>query len=458
MRFIVECLEAMRLAIAPRMALGLRLNCDEGLAGGLSAVDFSIIAEELDARGLVDFFDLDVGTYHNFETMIAPALETKEHWQLERIATVRSKIRNAVVLGCPGRFHDPRRAEALIADGALDMVGGTRGFFAEPQMAVKAKSGHLDDIRPCIGLNMCLTEAGCVMNPAKGREAELGVDTIVRATTRKRVVIVGGGPAGLEVARIAAERGHDVVLFDANDEVGGGLHQMKVVPGRAGVIEAAHWWDGQLRTLGVDVRRKTWATAQLVLDEAPDAIVIAAGADFDRTGLTAFVSEPVPGWDQPFVLTPSEVLTDGFECRAARTVVVDEFGSAMSACVAMAIAAKGASVDWVTRHPAIGHNVQGLQWPAVWRAIRHHSMRLFPNTYLRSIGDRQVTLYDVYTQEEHVLDDVVNVVMMTGRSSRLGLANDLEGTRVPVHVIGDAKFPRDMLTATEDGHLLGRAL
>lgn len=459
MRFMMECLEAMRAAMEDGMALGVRLNCDEGVAGGLTPTDFSEIARELDGTGLVDFFDLDVGTYHTFETMIAPALQTREHWQLERIQVVRSQISNAVVLGCPGRFHDPRTAEALISAGAMDMVGGTRGFFADPFMALKASEGRLADIRPCIGLNMCLTEAGCVMNPAKGREAELGEGTLVPAATPQRLVIIGGGPAGLEAARVAATRGHSVVLFDGQEALGGGLHLMKLVPGRENVIEAAAWWDHQLTELGVDVRRGTWATPELVLAERPDAIVVATGADFDPSGATGFVSEPIPGWDRPMVITPTDVLVDSFEAsRSGTTVVIDEFGSAMSACVAMALGDRGASVHWVARHPTIGHNVQGLQWPAVWRAIRQHSMTLHPNAYVRAIDEHAVTLFDVYTGAEQELDHVDAVVMITSRTSRAGLADSLRECEVPVHVIGDAKFPREMLTATNEGHLLAREL
>ena len=179
--------------------------------------------------------------------MIAPALQTREHWQLERIQVwFDSQISEAAVLGCPGRFHDPRTAEALIEAGAMDMVGGTRGFFADPFLARRRARAGSPDIRPCIGLNMCLTEAGCVMNPAKGREAELGEGTLVPATTPRRIVIVGGGPAGAGSSACRRTRGHSVVLFDAQEALGGGLHLMKHVPGRENVVEAAAWWDHQL--------------------------------------------------------------------------------------------------------------------------------------------------------------------------------------------------------------------
>jgi 2,4-dienoyl-CoA reductase-like NADH-dependent reductase (Old Yellow Enzyme family) len=200
MRFMLECLGAMRGAAERSIAVGVRLNCDERLPGGLTTADMRVIAAAVDDSRLVDFIDLDLGTYHNYEYLIGPT-QTGEHWQVPAIAEVRSAIRRAAVLGCPGLFHDPAKAEDLVASGVMDMVGGTRGFFAEPELARKAQEGHPERIRPCIGLNMCVGGSGCVMNPANGLEFQFGVTKMRRTSTPRRAVIVGGGPAGLEAAR-----------------------------------------------------------------------------------------------------------------------------------------------------------------------------------------------------------------------------------------------------------------
>lgn len=459
MRFLMECLDAMRDALQPHMALGLRLNCAEDLPGGLTTDELAEIAHRIDASGVVDYFDLDVGTYHSFEMMIAPALQTKPHWQLDQIRIVRGRIANALVLGCPGRLHDPTAAETLVANGELDMVGGTRGFFAEPAMAAKALAGRAADIRPCIGLNVCLAEDGCAMNPAKGREDDLGEATLTTATTRRRVVIVGGGPSGLEAARVAALRGHTVTLIEAQADVGGALRLMAQVPGREDVVAGARWWLRQLQDLEVTVRLNTVADRATVLAESPDVLVVAAGSVFDRSGATGFVSEPVTGWDQPHVIAPENVLGSPQSIRPGdRAVLVDEFGSAMSACVALALAAQGSSLTWVTRHPNVGHAIGGLQWPAVWRSVRSHDIALRPNTYVRRIEAHTVALFDVYDGAEVELEDIDKVVMMTGRQPCRELVTEVSGSGVEIHVVGDARFPRGMAAATEEGHRLGRAL
>ena len=221
LRFVFEVLAALRRGIGADRAVGIRLNCDEMLPGGLGADDMGEIAARLDSSGLVDFVDLDIGTYHAMDTMIAP-YQLGEHWEMDSIARVRPAVSRAAVLGCPGRFHDPGKAEALIVAGALDMVGGTRGFFADPEIARKAREGRAREIRPCIGLNGC-SGRGCVLNGAHGDEITYGLDQLTPAAPRRRVVVVGGGPAGMEAARIAAGRGHQVVLFEARECLGGAL-------------------------------------------------------------------------------------------------------------------------------------------------------------------------------------------------------------------------------------------
>ena len=307
MRFMFECLAAMRAVAEGRLAVGVRLICDERLPGGLTTADMREVVAAVDATRLVDFIDLDLGTYHNYEFLIGPA-QTGEHWQVPAITHVRAGIGRSLVFGCPGLFHDPAKAEELVAGGVMDMVGGTRGFFAEPELARKAEEGHPERIRPCIGLNMCVTGNGCVMNAANGLEFQFGVTKLQRTATPKRTLIVGGGPAGLEAARVAALRGHQVTLWERSAQLGGALRLMAAMPGRAKVLEAADWWTRELARLDVDVRVGTTGTAEAVLSEACHVVILATGAQFDRAGVTAFVTSPIPGWDQDFVHTPEEIL------------------------------------------------------------------------------------------------------------------------------------------------------
>jgi 2,4-dienoyl-CoA reductase-like NADH-dependent reductase (Old Yellow Enzyme family)/thioredoxin reductase len=448
LRFMFEVLEALRRGIGDDRAVGVRLACDEMLPGGLDATQMRDIASRVDASGLADFVDLDIGTYHSMDVMIAP-YQLGEHWEMDAIAKIRPAIATAAVLGCPGRFHDPAKAEALIASEQLDMVGGTRGFFADPEIGRKAREGRSREIRPCIGLNGCLGGT-CVLNPTHGLETTYGVDKLTTAKRGRKVVVVGGGPAGLEAARIAAMRGHDVVLFDAGPELGGALQLMKAVPGRAHVIEAATWWADRLSELGVKVHLATTAAVDDIVAESPDVVIVATGAAFDRTGATAYATDPIPGWDRDFVFTADDVLAGGL-APTGLTLVLEE--EAPAALVAETLAARGTAVELVTRHPMVAHALAfSSQQLHEIRRLDALGVVMTPNTWVRDIGDHCVTLFHVVTDRARTVEDVAAVVMVTGRLARNDLALQLAGRVSEVHTIGDALHPRSMGDATREGH------
>jgi len=450
LRFTFEVLEAMRRGIGDDRAVGLRLMCDEMLPGGLGTDEMCEVASLIEASGLADFFDLDIGTYHSMDVMIAP-YQLPDHWEMEAITKVRNAISATPVFGCPGRFHDPAKAEALVSAGTIDMVGGTRGFFAEPEIGRKAREGRAHEIRPCIGLQGCSGGGGCVMNPTNGVEITFGVTKLTPTTAPKRVVVVGGGPAGLEMARVAAMRGHDVVVMEAAGRLGGALHLMKVIPGREQVADAADWWAGRLDDLGVKVHLGTTATAELVLGERPDVVVIATGAAFDPTGATGFVTDPIPGWDRDFVYAPEVVLTTDLAPQGTVLVLEEEVHASYLAEV---LATRGADVELLSRHPMVGQGLVGNQRPHQLRRFAALGVTLTPNSWLREIGDHTATVYDVLTGDTRVVTEVAAVVPVTRRTSRNHLVAALTGTVPALHVIGDASHPRRMSDATRDGHRL----
>jgi dimethylamine/trimethylamine dehydrogenase len=455
MRFFLEVLDAIRDETEGALAIGARLICDEMLPGGLGLAEMREIAQRLDESGLADFIDLDLGTYHSFDVMIAP-WELADHWQMEHIAEVAAVITNAARLGCPGRFHDPAAGEALIASGVLDMVGGTRGFFADPALARKAAEGRPEDIRPCIGVNLCATGRGaCAVNPTFGRPDWVAPPG--RSLTPKRVFVAGAGPAGLEAARVAAQCGHQVTVYESADSIGGALRLMTAIPGRAHMVAVIEWWERQLAALGVDVLLGTPLSAAMVAEARPDAVVCATGALFDRTGATAFASDPIPGWDQPHVHTPEEILAGSVRLHG-RVLVLDEEAVSPGHGVAEVLALQGAQVQLVTRQIAIGAALGGFQQSHVHRRLGQFGITAMPNSYIYAIGDGMATLFDVHRGHRWSVDADA-VVLVTGRTSRNELADELErSTDVPVHVVGDAKHPRNLAIATAEGHGAGRAL
>ncbi|MCX7057864.1 MAG: NADH:flavin oxidoreductase, partial [Proteobacteria bacterium] len=219
LRLPIRVLEAVRAAVAPRLAVGVRLS-PELLPGGLTATDVASIAEVLCRRGLVDYVNLTLGTDYNFHQIIA-AMHEPTGYELPYAEPVRKVV--DVPLLVTGRFRTLDDVEQVLAAGRADLVAMTRAHIAEPAIVEKTLAGRAEDVRPCIGCNhgcigglMTVGRVGCTVNVAVGQEATLSEDLVTPSAAPKRVLVVGGGPAGLEAARLAALRGHRVVLAEAS--------------------------------------------------------------------------------------------------------------------------------------------------------------------------------------------------------------------------------------------------
>jgi 2,4-dienoyl-CoA reductase-like NADH-dependent reductase (Old Yellow Enzyme family)/thioredoxin reductase len=461
LRFALELLEAVRGAVGPEMAVGFRLNTDELLPGGLGEEECADIVRRLDETGRVDFLDLDIGTMHTAPLMIAASFVPKLPAE-DFIAAIRPAIKRAAMLGCPGRLVDPADAERLIAEGKMDMVGAARAHIAEPEFARWAKAGRPDKIRPCIACNHCLegilSGVACVINPATGREAAWGTQHIDPASTRKRVVVVGGGLAGMEAARIAALRGHEVRLMERHPRLGGALNLMAELPGRDVVAEVPRWYERELQALGVERQLNQEATAESILATHPDAVILATGARFERTGITGFIAESIPGWDRPFVYTPEQVLESKIDC-GDRVVILDEEGQSTAVGLAEKLATEGAKVDIVTRWQLVAPRLQANgQFAWVLTRLYANGVTLRPNHYIKRIGDRTVTLFNIFSNEELEIEDISAVLLVGSKRPDGDLAGALRGRVAELHVIGDAATPRTLFEAGYEAQTAARLL
>jgi 2,4-dienoyl-CoA reductase-like NADH-dependent reductase (Old Yellow Enzyme family)/thioredoxin reductase len=460
LRFLLEIIESVSGVAKGRIAVGLRLNTDELLPGGLSAEDLFDIAKALDETGKVDFIDLDIGTMHTAPLMIAssfvPPLPAEEF-----IENIRPAITRAVVLGCPGRMTDPADAERLIAEGKMDMVGAARAYIAEPEFARNAQLGQSHRSRRCIACNHCLegilAGVNCVINPTTGREKVWGSQIVAEKRPQKRITIVGGGPAGMEAARVAANAGHRVTLFESENSLGGGLRLLSLLPGREDASVAVDWFSEQLTTAGVEVRLGTQATPGVISESKPDVCIIATGSKFDRTGATGFISAEIPGWQMPHVYTPERYLAERPTCNG-KAVVLDEDGQAVGVGMAELLAENGATVQLITRWQLPAPRLQANgQFAFVLTRLYASDVSLRPNTYLKEIGAESVTVFNIFTNVEQRIEGVDLVVLAGSRRSAI-LA---EHGRLPVtmvHVIGDAACPRSLFEACYEGHRVARQI
>jgi NADPH-dependent 2,4-dienoyl-CoA reductase/sulfur reductase-like enzyme len=360
------------------------------------------------------------------------------------------------------RILTPAEAEAILADGDADAVTLVRALIADEDWAEKARAGRAAEIRACTGCNQgCYGNllqglpVACATNPAVGREDTLGRGTLVRAPAAKRVVVVGGGPAGLEAAWVAAARGHRVVLLERERVLGGKVRLAAALPGRAELADFADWRAGECARRGVEIELGVEAKADDVLSLGPDAVVVASGGVASVRGLAKWWSMPVPGSDQAFVIDHERALRE-HASLGPRVVIFDVVGHIEGPGLAELLASRGLDVTLVSpfAQPLLldGETLA----PALARACRAGA-RWCPTSGLAAIGAREVTLVQLLSGRIERIDAVDHVVIRTHGLPADALYHALRG-RVPVVRVGDAVAVRNVDRAIYDGHLAGRGL
>ena len=462
MRFLVESLQAAREGAGSGMAVGMRFNCDEMLPGGYGTDTAREVLKSICDRGLLDYIDLDVGVepqqfHHGMPTSFSPQLYYRPF-----VEQVRSAAGSVPVLSVLGRVTSMSEAEEAIAAGVCDVVGAARQLIAEPEFVKNAREGQEVRSRTCIACNWCTAAMGdgaqgCTINPASYRERLWGVHSFAHAPRSSKVVIVGGGPGGMEAARVAALKGHQVVLLEARKRLGGALALWADLPGREINRNAIEWWERELNSLDVDIRRESEANAQTVLAESPDAVIIATGARYSIGGRSITFDADIPGHDRVFVYRPEDILLDGAR-PSGRIVLLDGEGMHASAGIAELLAQGEAEVTYVTAgfSPLSPRLVDSFEARHVVKRMKSAGVRFLPTTWVRNIGDHAVTLYDMHTDDEWTVTGVDAVILSTGRLPRDALARELEGRVPQLYTIGDALAARPLAAATYEGQKFAR--
>jgi 2,4-dienoyl-CoA reductase-like NADH-dependent reductase (Old Yellow Enzyme family)/thioredoxin reductase len=445
-RFLLEVLAAVRAGLAGSMPVGVRIPGAEGVDGGLSAADVCEIAGRLEDAG-ADYVSVSTGNYTGLRgglgvAYVAPAYQAPGP-AVADAAAVRSRVRLPVVVA--GRITDAVMAERIVAEGAADIVGFTRALIADPGLVAKARRGSVATVDACIACNECHTglPVRCTVNPSAGHERELAIHP---TPAPRRIVVVGGGVAGMQCARVAAARGHHVTLIERDGVLGGVLGALAGDPDRPELQGFRRHLEAEVARVGVEVRLGTEVTTDLILDHSPDDVVIAAGAEE--------VVPDVPGAGLSHVVTALAVLRGEAHLTGRVAVIGGLEDHLPPLLVADAVAGAGHPVTLVTEQASEGEAVEAAARYALLRRLRAKHVETRRLAALGAVQPGRLVLRDVLTNEEDELDGVDTVVLACGRRPRSALAEQLQGchlqARFGIHMVGDCLAPRRFLHAMMD--------
>jgi 2,4-dienoyl-CoA reductase (NADPH2) len=351
-----------------------------------------------------------------------------------------------------GRINDPRVAEGVLASGQADLCVMTRALIADPELALKVAQGRGDDVRPCFGYNEgCIDRiytgrgVSCMQNAVIGREAAWR--ELPAASAAKTIVVVGGGPAGLECARVARLRGHRVVLFEQGRELGGQTLIARSAPGRGEFDGACRYTAAQCRKLGVEIRLGAAADAGSVLALSPDVVVVATGARAHRPDLPG-IESAVSAWDV--------LLGKGPEGR--RVLVIDEEYGHQAPSAASYLLERGREVELVTSERTMAGFLGATSAPPVFERFFGKGGVLHGNLRTLAIAEGRAVVRNVWSDRESALGPFDAFVYAYGGEAESGLAAELEGRAPRVETIGDCFAPRTLQHAILEGHRLAREL
>ena len=446
-RFLSEVLAAIRRRVPDGFVLCLRISLDEKEQDGLTPPEAIEACRSLEAGGNVDVFNVIAGSMAGLAGSIhvVPPMWIETGYVAPDARALKDLLRCPVFVA--GRINQPQIAEQILAEGQADMCGMTRAIIADPQMPHKARTGAQEDICACIGCNQaCIGHLhsglaiSCIQNPATGRELE--VPAAAPQHGRKRILIAGGGPAGLKAAATAAERGHEVLLYEATEQLGGQAQLAQSLPGRAEFGGLITNLVGEVRRSGVSVQTNRAVDRALVAEVAPDAIIVATGAR--------------PYWPDPDTFEDAQVV-DAWQVLAgganvgSRVVVADWRGDWIGLGLAEKLARDGCAVHLAVAGPMAGEALQSYTRDH-WIGLLHRvGVRMTPYAVLFGADRDTVYCRHAVTGEAIEFAETDTLVLSYGHSPETRLETDLAGLDLPRHVVGDCLSPRSAEEAVYEG-------
>ncbi len=456
-RILVEIVNVVREAIGPTRALGVRLCGDELIEGGTTIDEAVAVAKIVEATAQVDYINTSIGVATATLFMIEASMHIPPGYALFIPNAIRREV-NLPVVGV-GRFKDPLQVERALADGHCDLVGAVRAQIADPDFVRKAQSGEHDDTRLCLSCNQeCVGRMGlnrwlgCIENPAAGRESFLA-GAVSMSRKPKRVLVVGGGPAGLQAAISVARHGHEVVVYERDEVAGGQVRWAASVPNRAEFGDMIRNQLNELGRLNVKVVLGHEVDALFVRDQKPDVVLLATGSVPQR-----------PYWapgDDERIGDVIDVLTGRFTPVAGeRVTIIDELGFHQATSVAEVLADRGCIVEIITPGMVVGQDLgitldmEGFRFRAAAKGIT-----CTPDSVVMGWDSSIRTLSILHHVSGQMIERVTDrVVLAVPNRPDDALAHELSEAGIDVHRIGDALAPRRAHSAVIDGDRIGAVL
>jgi 2,4-dienoyl-CoA reductase-like NADH-dependent reductase (Old Yellow Enzyme family) len=471
-QFAIEVTEEIRRQVDDKLTVGLRMSYDEWLG------DSGITPEESDERiellaesGLFDYFSISSGGYHGLYKVTPPVNTQPEGFLVQHAERAKAIVGQRARIFTVGRIVDPRMANEIVAGGKADMVGMARAQLADPYLAEKAQANRLEEITPCVGANVCLSRlwdqlpGTCVMNPTMGRERIWGKGSIQPAEEPKSVAIVGGGPAGIKVAALAAQRGHKVTLFEQDVDLGGHLNLLRKIPARETWDKGVAYLARRVEENDVEVRLEARPSAEKLTTNDFDEIVLATGSHWDRRGVSPFRpgSAGIEGADDDTVTDVWSALEQALDDPRAlgeRVSIIDESGAYWPLALALSVASAGGSVEIITPHGTIGEEaIKTGELQTIMPDLIEAGVQLTTHEIVEAIQDGQLVARSIWGGEPHETP-AGTVVMSIMRLANDDLYRELNDASSPVKVqrVGDALAPRKLEAVMYEAEKLGREI
>jgi 2,4-dienoyl-CoA reductase-like NADH-dependent reductase (Old Yellow Enzyme family)/thioredoxin reductase len=445
MRFALECVSTTRIAVGEDYPIFFRVGAWEDMEDGIKIDEAVQFAAELERAG-ADVIDVSVGHLNEPGFGASPGPDKPMGTFVHLAEAIKKKVTIPVV--AVGRINTPDIAEALLVKGKADLVAIGRQLIADPFWPNKVAAGQIEDIVPCLSCNVCLDtaftaeELKCSVNASLAKEAEY---TLRPAERRKKVLVVGGGPAGMEAARTAAMRGHEVVLFERKEKLGGQLLLAAVAPHKEVISHLNKYMAGQLKKAGVQVLLRREVTAESVKAIRPEVVVLA-------TGSTPFVPG-IPSSRRDNVVLALDVLA-GKEEVGNRVVVI---GGELVGCeTADYLAQKGKTVIIVRRGPSMAANLNPRARDNLLARLTRNGVTMLTGVRYEEITDKGLVITNKEGQRQNIEADTI--VLATGAIQNTELAKQLEGQDIALHLIGDCVTPGKIADAIRDGARVGREI